>query len=191
MFGFEGVEFGFVAQGEADVVEAIQQAVFAERVDVEVRVEALVVGDGLGFEVDGELVLWIFGAAVEQRLYILFAEADEDDAVLARVREEDVGEGGRDDGEEAVLVERPCGVLARAAAAEVLSGDENLRAFVLGLVEDEVRPLLDDIGRFGVVAPVEEEELAVAGALDALEELLGDDLVGVDVGQRQRDGVSR
>ncbi len=37
-------------------------------------------------------------------------------------------------------------------------------------------------------APVVEEEVAVAGALDALEELLGDDLVRVDVGQRQRDG---
>ena len=49
-----------MAQREADVVEAVQQAVFAERVDFEVRVEALVVGDGLRFEVDGELVLGIF-----------------------------------------------------------------------------------------------------------------------------------
>ena len=32
---FEFVEFGCVAQGEADVVEAFQQAVFAERVDFE------------------------------------------------------------------------------------------------------------------------------------------------------------
>jgi hypothetical protein len=40
-------------------------------------------------------------------------------------------------------------------------------------------------------APVEEEELAVAGALDALEELLGDDLVGVDVGAVERRGEWR
>ena len=46
----------------------------------------------------------------------------------------------------------------------------------------------DVVGVVEVVAPVEEEEVAVAGALDALEELLGDDLVRVDVGQRQRDG---
>ena len=64
VFGFEGVELGFVAQGEADVVEAVQQAVLAERVDVEVGVEALVVGDGLGFEVDGDVVLRVCGAAV-------------------------------------------------------------------------------------------------------------------------------
>ena len=38
-----------------------------------------------------------------------------------------------------------------------------------------------------VAAPVVEQELAVAGALDALEELLGDDLVGVDVGAVERD----
>jgi hypothetical protein len=34
--------------------------------------------------------------------------------------------------------------------------------------------------------PVEEEEFAVAGALNALQKLLGDDLVGVDVGAVQR-----
>jgi hypothetical protein len=34
-----------------------------------------------------------------------------------------------------------------------------------------------------------EEVLAEAGALDALEELLGDDLVGVDVGAVERDAT--
>ena len=47
---------------------------------------------------------------------------------------------------------------------------------------------LAGVGAFLDAAPVEEEELAVAGALDALEELLGDDLVGVDVGAVERDG---
>ncbi len=48
--GLEGVEGGGVAEGEADVVEAVEQAIFAEWVDVEVGAEALIVGDGLGFE---------------------------------------------------------------------------------------------------------------------------------------------
>jgi hypothetical protein len=39
-----------------------------------------------------------------------------------------------------------------------------------------------------MTAPVEEEELAVAGALDALEELLGDDLIGIDVDAIERCG---
>ena len=58
-------------------------------------------------------------------------------------------------------------MLARGAAAEVAAGDQ-----------DRVRLELD----LAVADPVVEEELAEAGALDPLQELLGDDLVGVDVG---------
>jgi hypothetical protein len=61
-------------------------------------------------------------------------------------------------------------VLARGAAAEVATGDQ-----------DRVRLELD----LTVADPVVEEELAEAGSLDPLEELLGDDLVGVDVGAVQ------
>ena len=81
-----------MAEGEADVVEAVQQAVLAEGVDVEVGVEALVVGDGLGFEVDGDLVRGVRGGAGDECLHVLFGEADEDDAVVAGVGVEDVGE---------------------------------------------------------------------------------------------------
>ena len=70
-------------------------------------------------------------------------------------------------GLEAVVLQRPRGVLAARAAAEVRPGGE------------------DRVGRqvpARLLRPVVEEELAEAGALDPLEELLGDDLVGVDVG---------
>ncbi len=90
------------------------------------------------------MVSWWLGSFVqrcEEFLHFFFGEAGEDDAVLAGVGVEDVGEGGGDDGEEAVLVEGPGGVLAGAAAAEVFLGDEDLRALVLGLVEDEVLAL--------------------------------------------------
>ncbi len=96
-----------------------------------------IVDDGLGFEVDGDLVVRILLRAMHQEFDVGFGEADEDHAVLAGVREEDVGEAGSDDGEEAEVGERPGGVLAGAAAAEVLSGDEDLRALVGGIVEDE------------------------------------------------------
>ena len=69
-------------------------------------------------------------------------------------------------------------MLARGAGAEVRAGDEDRRAGVLGLVEDEV----------GVVPPLGEQPRAEAGALDALQPLAGDDLVGVDVGAVERDG---
>jgi hypothetical protein len=68
-------------------------------------------------------------------------------------------------------------VLARGAAAEVAFGEEDFGALVLGLVEDEIRIGLAGVRAFLDAAPVVEEEVFVAGALDALEELLGDDLV--------------
>jgi hypothetical protein len=58
------------------------------------------------------------------------------------------------------------------------------------LVEDEVGVRLACVGAVLNAAPVVEEEVAIAGALDALEELLGDDLIGVDVGAVERDGVA-
>ncbi len=86
------------------------------------------------------MILWagFFSEAAHQGFHVDFGEAHEDHAVLSRVREEDVGEAGGDDGEEAEVGEGPGGVLAGAATAEVFSGDEELRAFVMVLVEDEV-----------------------------------------------------
>ena len=77
--------------------------------------------------------------------------------------------------------ERPGGVLARGAAAEVGARDQDRRALELGAVEREIL----------VLGPVPEQELPVARALDALEELLRDDLVGVDVGAIERRDRSR
>ncbi len=108
--------------------------------------EAFVVGDGLGFEVDGDLVRGIFFGAVHQGFYVGLGEADEDHAVFPGVGEEDVGEAGGDDSEEAEIGEGPGGVLAGAAAAEVFSGDEDLRALVMVLVEDEVGVGLAGVG---------------------------------------------
>ena len=72
---------------------------------------------------------------------------------------------------EAVVVERPRSVFARRPATEVLAGNENLRALVAAAIDLEVR----------VLTPVVEQEFAVAGALDPLQELLGNDLIGIDV----------
>ena len=94
-------------------------------------------------------------------------EHDRQQADLGAVGVEDVGEARGDDRLEAVVLQAPGRVLARGAAAEVLARDE------------------DRVGRqipAGLLGPVVEQELAEARALDALEELLGHDLVGVDVG---------
>src|SRR5262249_41164054 len=76
-----------------------------------------------------------------------------------------------------VIQERPRRVLARGAAAEVSTRDENRRPLVRGLIKLELR-----IRRaIRLIAPVKKQELAEAGPLDALEELLRNDLIGVDV----------
>ena len=75
---------------------------------------------------------------------------------------------------EAVVLQPPGRVLARRAAAEVAAGEQDPRALRRsGRLSSKSGVLL---------APVEEEELAEAGALDPLQELLRHDLVGVDVG---------
>jgi hypothetical protein len=101
---------------------------------------------------------------------VLLVEHDGQQPVLGAVGIEDVRERGRDDGVVAVILETPDGVLARGARAEIPAGDQDRVGIELDLTGAE---------------PVVEEELAVAGALDPLQELLGHDLVGIDVGTIQ------
>src|SRR3954452_9917777 len=101
-----------------------------------------------------------------QRLDLVLGQHDREQPDLRAVVEEDVRERGGDDRLEAVVLERPGGVLSARPAAEVRAGGE------------------DRVGRqvpAVLLLPVIEEELAEAGALDPLQELLGDDLVGVDI----------
>ena len=149
---------------ERDVVEPVEQPVAALGVELE-RHRAAVEADLERLEVDLAL------ARLHQRAHLVLRQHDRQQADLRAVGEEDVGEGGRDDRLEAVVLQRPRRVLARRAAAEVRAGGEDR---VLGQAPARL------------LRPVVEQELAEAGALDPLEELLGDDLVRVDVGARER-----
>jgi hypothetical protein len=71
-------------------------------------------------------------------------------------------------------------VLAAGAAAEVLPCEKDDRTLVLRFVQDEL----------GVLAPLGEEELAEACALDALEGVARHDLVGVYVVPPERQGLA-
>src|SRR5690606_17275922 len=105
---------------------------------------------------------------------------------LVAVVEEDVGERRRDDRPEAVLLQGPGRVLATGATSEVLAREQDRGPLVTRLVQHEV-----GIERApGVVharlAPIEitqvvEQVRAKPGALDGLQELLGNDEVGIDV----------
>ena len=73
-------------------------------------------------------------------------------------------------------------MLTRRAAAEILVRDQHLGVAIGGLVEHELGPF----GTRRVIAQGVEQVDAEAGALDGLEEAGRDDLVGVNVGERQR-----
>ena len=57
MLCFKCVERRCVTQGQADVVEAFEQAELAEGIDFKCCAEAVAVGYGLLFKRDGELVV--------------------------------------------------------------------------------------------------------------------------------------
>src|SRR4030095_14721623 len=97
----------------------------------------------------------------------------------------------RDQRAETVVGQRPGRVLPRAAATEVASREQDLRALVPGLIEHEIRieRSLADVA--SGLAPIEiaprvEQIRAEARARDRLQELLRDDDVGVDVGAIER-----
>ncbi len=174
-------------QGQADVVEAVEQAVLAELVHLEGNLLATRGGDGLRRQVDGQCIALHGLHFPEQAVHRLLVEDDGQDAVFETVVVEDVGETRGDDDAKAVVEQCPRRVLARGAAAEVLARKQDAGALVARLVEHEVRvqrplaavpPRLADVE----VAPLVEQVGAEAAALDGLQELLGDDGVRVHVG---------
>jgi hypothetical protein len=113
-------------------------------------------------------------------------QGDRQQAVLEAVVVEDAGEARRDDTAQAEVEERPRRMLAARSTAEIVAGDQHAGARILRLVQHEVRN-----GDAGLVkAHVVEQSLAQAFALHGLEELLGDNLVGIDIGDVQRSGLA-
>ncbi len=108
---------------------------------------------------------------------MLVVDPDGQDAVFEAVVVEDVGVAGGDNGVKTVIGNRPRRVFARGAAAEVVADDQDFCAFERRFVQF----------KFGVVAavvvitPVVEQVDAKTAAFDFFQELLGDDLVGIDV----------
>src|SRR5260221_6791565 len=169
---FEGADLVGVTQRETDLVETVHQAVFAERVDLEAHGPRSVRrGYGLIPKIYSQLETGKGCRFIEQAVDFGLGQHDREKPVLEAVVEEDVGERRRDDAAKAVVHQCPGCVLARGATAEVLARKMDRRAVVARLIENEV----------GVAAPGADQRVREAGALDRLEMLLRDDLIGVDV----------
>ena len=101
---------------------------------------------------------------------------------LGAVRPENIGERGSHDGVEPPILQAPWGVFARRSRAEVRTRHQYFCAAVFRSIEDEI-----GVGRL----PFGKKELAVAASFDPLQVLLRHDLVGVDIGPRQRSQRTR
>ena len=111
MLGFELANGVFVLQGDANVVEAVEQAVLAKGVDVELEDFAGRRGHALVFEIDVQPVAFIgfhFLNSARSRLF----KRHQQNAVLEGIVVEDVGEARRDDHAKAEILKRPGRVLA-------------------------------------------------------------------------------
>src|SRR5262245_17668269 len=134
----EGADLVRVAQREADLVEAVEQAVLVERGDVEAEAFRTIRGrDRLLPQIDYQFETGKRRGIIEKLVDLGLRQGDRQEAVLQRIVLEDLPERGRDHGAEAVVAQRPGRVLARGADAEVLAREQDLRALVARLVEHE------------------------------------------------------
>src|SRR5690606_8804775 len=191
VLALEGADRLGILQSQADIVQAVEQAVLAEGIDFEGVLLAVRTGNALRSQIDGQLVTLGGFGLLEQLVDLILFQYDRQQAVLEAVVVEDVGKARRDDGAEAILVQRPRRMFARRATAEVLTRQQHAGALVAREVQPEVlvhralRTILVGLANIQV-APCIEQVRSEAGALDGLQKLLGDDLVGIDVGAVQR-----
>src|SRR5690606_24210688 len=110
---------------------------------------------------------------------------------LETVIEENIGKARPDNGAKTEVFQCPRRVLTRRAAAEVITHQQHRSTLVARLVEHEIR-IKRALGvihaRLAVIeiAPFIEGIGAKARTLDRLQELLGNNRIGVDVGTIQR-----
>src|SRR3989338_7765140 len=191
MLRLERLDLIDMLQGQADVVQAVQQTMFTKRLHLEIIHRPVRRGDALSLQVDLQTIARRNLHRLEQRIHLFRSQADRQQAVLEAIIEKDVGETRRDDGAETVIFQRPRRMLARTAAAEIFARQQYLRALIARLVQHKIRiqwTLAVVHARLAVIqiTPFVERIRAEAGTLDRLQELLGNDRIGIDIGAIQR-----
>jgi len=169
-------------QREPDVVQPIQQAMAHEFIDGELRAESLIVGDFAFLEVNRDPIVGDLLRPLHQLRGLILGEAHSEKPILCAVVGKDIREGRRDDRPEAKIGQRPYRVFARRSTTKVPPRDQDARAFVARLIEHEIGILLSVHAK----PPVVKKKLSEASFLDALQELLGNDLVRIHIDPIQR-----
>lgn len=149
----------------------------AEIVDLKSQFQAMIVAYLVFFEIDGDFIARVFGGALKKIVRYGVADSDGQNAVLEAIVVEDIGETWGDDHAETVILQRPWSVLATRSATEVPPRQQHTRVAILGQIENKfriIRPVVQ-------VAPIEKKEFFIARSLNSFEELLRDNLIGIDV----------
>lgn len=145
--------------------------------DFKIRCEPMIVTQRAVVQVRSEMIVSMLSSSCKEFIYKFFRELDRQDAVLETIVVEDVGKGRRDDYAKAVVFQSPGSVLAARAAAEVSPRQERTRPLRVRMVQFELR-VMRTIVQLG---PIPEQELSKTSAFDPLQELLGNDLIGIDI----------
>ncbi len=173
---------------QANAVQTIQHAVTTEGINAEAV--ALVSGfHHFRFQIHLKRYARICLHQRKQLIDLLVAQRDRQQLVVEAVAVEDIREARGDNHFKAVIGQRPGRVFTRRSAAEVFARQQNGCPFVFREVQDEFR-----VRHFALIVeetPVVEQVRAKAGAGHLLQELLGDDRIGINVSGVQRDNPAR
>ena len=90
LLGFKGADLGVFLQRDFDIVEAIHEAVLAERFNFEGNARAGGQGDALGFKIDGHFAGLRIIRQRHQFIDLGFFHDDQEDAILHTIVEENI-----------------------------------------------------------------------------------------------------
>jgi len=173
-----------VSQQVAQVIQALNQALFAVGVDVKIKLLTIGQGDSLRGQVDEDARFRGFLCQRQQHVHRGFGQGDGQQAIFEGVVVENIGKRGTNDRTEAVVGQGPNRMLTAGAAAKILARDEDLRIRVVGLIQHEIR-----VGAaVRQIAPSREQARAHARFGDGGQKSGGNNLIGVHIFRPQRDG---
>mmetsp|Transcript_1008 Transcript_1008/g.1958 ORF Transcript_1008/g.1958 Transcript_1008/m.1958 type:complete len:225 (+) Transcript_1008:654-1328(+) len=153
-------------------------------IDLETDRAAVRACDRLAFQVDRHNRVRPALGVIHQHVDLLLRQNDRQDAILEAVVVKNIRERRRDHAADAEVQQRPGRMFTRGSATEVVASHKDLRVAIGRLVQDEIGDLVAVI----VIAHLVKQVHPKARTLDRLQELLGNDHVGIDVDQGHRRG---
>ena len=177
MAGLEGLDVGQLRQRGAHHVLAFGEHAAMALGHLETGAPSAGAVHLPGHDINGDAVARGIAHLVQQGIHFVRRQHDQQQAVVHRVEVEDLAVARGDDGADAELLQAPHRVLAAGAATEVGTGHQDAGVAPRGLVQHET-----GARRAGLVeAQVVQQATVQAGLVDDAQELLGHDLVGVQI----------